>query len=435
MFKKILGTIFSKGLVTIVSFITLLLTTHILGAQGRGDAIVITTAVGLMGLVNDFIGGSSLVYLIPKQKNSWYFTHVLLFSLVGAVIVSILGTIVFKFGFFMVSGYWKYVFIIGLLTCIYSSILILILGYEDIRNYNLVGVFQPILTLCFFAGASLLGYGRVSTYIYSLGLSYLITIVMMIIMLRKIQKKLKRKSVKLGSLIILTEMISLGSVAQLGNLIQYLNYRFSYFVIDAHIGASGVGIYSVAVKISESIWLIAQSISLVQYTTITNSHDDKYSINLTIKLVKLSFVITTFLIILLIIIPGSLFGLIFGKDFSPIRIVLIYLSPGVIALGVGLILSHYFSGKGNYLVNTIGAFIGLCVSIPGCFLLIPGHGYLGAAATASIAYLVTVFYQMAVFINTTKVKIIDFKFNNNDWQQVSMILNKIKKQKRESSLL
>jgi len=418
MFNKILGTFLSKGFVALISLGTLLLTTHNLGAEGRGDISIITTMVGLMGLVNGFMGGATLVYLMPRYRNRQFFTQAIFFSLLWASLVCILGTALFKYGYQLQLNYWKYVLCLGLLTCIYSFLLVLILSNEEILIYNIIGVLQPSLNFIFFTGSVLHGYADVNTFIYCLSLSYICALLIEIIIVKKIGIRLEKNQEKMSPIQTMKEMVSLGSIAQLGNVIQYLNYRFSYFIINVYIGASGVGIYSVGVSIAESVWILAQSISLVQYSTIANTEDETYAIKITIKLAKISFIVTLVIILGIVFLPEFIFELVFGNEFAQVKTVLMYLSPGIVFFGFGIILSHYFAGKGQYYVNTTAALIGLIVSIPGCFLMIPLFGYLGAAVTASLSYFIIAIFQLGVFMRGTKIKLSNFKFNVKNLQEI-----------------
>jgi O-antigen/teichoic acid export membrane protein len=150
-------------------------------------------------------------------------------------------------------------------------------------------------------------------------------------------------------------------MAQLGNVIQYLNYRLSYFILNHYTTYANVGIYSVGVMTSESIWLISSSIATVQYSKIANINDLNYSRDLTLKLAKLSFVATFICVIILNFLPQGVFYFIFGKDFGPVKTVIFYLSTGIISFGLTVSISHYYAGVGKYYINlnTIAAFIGL----------------------------------------------------------------------------
>jgi len=418
MFNKILGTFLSKGFVALISFGTLLLTTHNMGAQGRGDISIITTVVGIMGLVNGFVGGGTLVYIMPRHKNRQFFTQAIFLSLLWASLVCVLGTALVRYGYQIQTRNWEYVLYLGLLTCSYSILLLMILSNENINTYNVIGVVQPSLHFVFFAGAILLGYVGVSTFVFCLSLSYIFSLLIEIVIVKNIYSTIHTVAEKIRPIQTIKEMLSLGLMSQLGNVIQYLNYRFSYFIINAYTGISAVGIYSVGISIAESVWMLAQSISLVQYSTIANNENEDYAIALTIKLAKLSFIITLTIMSGIVLLPRFLFGLIFGNEFTQVRNAIIFLSPGIVILSFGMILSHYFAGKGLYHINTIASLIGLLISIPGCFIMIPRFGYIGAAIVASVSYFMIVGYQLLIFLHKTNSNLEKFKIHYEDFNMI-----------------
>jgi len=294
----------------------------------------------------------------------------------------------------------------------------MILSNENINTYNVIGVVQPSLHFVFFAGAILLGYVGVSTFVFCLSLSYIFSLLIEIVIVKNIYSTIHTVAEKIRPIQTIKEMLSLGLMSQLGNVIQYLNYRFSYFIINAYTGISAVGIYSVGISIAESVWMLAQSISLVQYSTIANNENEDYAIALTIKLAKLSFIITLTIMSGIVLLPRFLFGLIFGNEFTQVRNAIIFLSPGIVILSFGMILSHYFAGKGLYHINTIASLIGLLISIPGCFIMIPRFGYIGAAIVASVSYFMIVGYQLLIFLHKTNSNLEKFKIHYEDFNMI-----------------
>lgn len=123
-----------------------------------------------------------------------------------------------------------------------------------------------------------------------------------------------------------------GSLAQLGNIIQYLNYRFSFFILNEYSGLAAVGIYSVSVTLVETVWIVSGSIALVEYSKISNIRDNEHARRLAIKLSKGSFLITLFLVSLLLCISPDWFAIIFGRDFTPVYRVNLVMSEGFVLL-------------------------------------------------------------------------------------------------------
>jgi O-antigen/teichoic acid export membrane protein len=270
--------------------------------------------------------------------------------------------------------------------------------------------------MIFFFG---LGIREVQAYLYGLYISYSFAfLASLVLILSSFRKKEVKES---GN--ILKQLFKLGSVMQLGNIIQFFNYRLSYYFIEFFLKRASVGIYSVAVQLSESIWLIAKSISMVQYTRISNEKDENYAAKLTLDLMKISFILTFLALILIMILLHVFFTLIVKPEFNQVPLIMYVLASGILTLSVSIILSPYFSGQGKPIHNTIGAAIGLFFTLVLSLILIPILKLPGAALAAVSAYIASTSYQFIVFVKKSKVKPRDFLLRKSD---IVLILNQVK---------
>jgi len=179
---------------------------------------------------------------------------------------------------------------------------------------------------------------------------------------------------------------------------QLFNYRLSYYIIEKYFDRATLGVFSIGVQISESVWIISKSIAMVQYARIANSTDEAYAHRLTSDFIKITGLITVAILAVLLVLPAQFFVLIFKAGFSNVTEVILSLSPGILAVALSLMLSHYFSGSGKPWHNTISSGIGLVFTVGLGFTLIPVYGISGAGLTASAAYMAGMLYQLFIFI-------------------------------------
>ena len=85
-------------------------------------------------------------------------------------------------------------------------------------------------------------------------------------------------------------------------------------------------------------------------------------------------------------------------------------------MAANMIFSHYFSGVNLPKHNLYGSLVGLLVTIPSIFILIPKYGIIGAGASVSLTYLATIIYQWRVFKKETKVRTIQLLPTLNDFK-------------------
>lgn len=415
MLKNVLNTLASKFFQYVFSFLLLILSTQYLGVYGRGVVSIIIASAGILNLLSGLIGGSSIVYLIPQNKTKDFLRQILIISFLWIIFTSIAGLSFLFLINFIPKELFLHTLILSILISLFSLGSMILLSQEKIVLYNLSNLMQVFFSFFLFGlFITLSKSAPVDYYLISLHISYAISFVFICYFLMRAWKKMENsdKLVKFPST--LKKLIKYGFIAQTGNIIQYLNYRLSYFILASLGGLSSVGIYSVGVVLSEAVWSIASSIALVQYSKIANTSDAEYSKNLTIKLSKFSFLITFLVLVILLAIPADVISFVFGKDFVQIKVVIYSLSIGILSLGFSMILSHYFAGLGKYYINTLATIIGLIITLLGNYLLIPKFGYIGSGMTASISYLAMSVFLFFSFLKTTNTKIALFKLTKMD---------------------
>jgi O-antigen/teichoic acid export membrane protein len=181
-------------------------------------------------------------------------------------------------------------------------------------------------------------------------------------------------------------MFGVGGWSQLANVLQFMSYRLSYYLIEDRLGMAAVGVFGVAVSLAESLWIISRAVSLVQMSEVANSNDLQRAKQITVNWFKATALFTLGAIVVLLAIPEPWLVFVFEKDFTGIRPLLWGLAPGILFLSVSNILTHYFAGIGYYRFNALVSFftlIGLLLALP---LLSNYAGLTGAAWAQSVAY-------------------------------------------------
>ncbi|HAQ72036.1 MAG TPA: hypothetical protein DCR48_13775, partial [Flavobacteriales bacterium] len=218
-----------------------------------------------------------------------------------------------------------------------------------------------------------------------------------------------------------------GSLVQIGNISQLLNYRLSFYFLELLItpmplALVRIGIYSASLQVAEALWQFAKSISTVQYSKVSNTKDKNVAIDISIKLGKLNYFATGIGIIFLLLIPASVYSSLFGAEFSEIKNHFIILAPGILALSLSNALSHYFAGVGQHKFNTQSSIFGLGITIIIGYFLIYQLGTIGAAFAASIVYVLQTIYQLAMLKRSTEVQYKDLLLGKEDFKTMIEIV-------------
>jgi O-antigen/teichoic acid export membrane protein len=215
---------------------------------------------------------------------------------------------------------------------------------------------------------------------------------------------------------LMKEILRFGTFVQVANIFQQLNYRLSLKFVDAYQGRAAVGVLSIGMTLAEGLWLVSRSISMVQFSRLSNEKDEKYAARVTLSFAKVTWIITLAGMGILLLMPVSVYTFVFGEQFAQVRNVIASLSLGIVALSVSMIFSGYFSGINKPFHNTISSAIGLVFTVGLGFLLVPLWGIIGAGIAATFSYTMATLYQFIFFIRMTKLQLRDFLLTREELQ-------------------
>ena len=206
----------------------------------------------------------------------------------------------------------------------------------------------------------------------------------------------------------------LGGSNQLAHIVQFMNLRLSYYLLDHFSSQGDLGVFSNGVSLAESVLLISNSITLVQYSKIVNNKDSAQSAELTIRLSKMSLSICLVAVVTMAFIPASFYTLLFGLQFLHVKNVIFTLLPGILFYNIALIVGHYFSGIGKYRINALANSLGLGVTLLLSFLTLSSYSTTYAGVISSISYALSALFLMQYFSKETNSRLSDLMPNRSD---------------------
>lgn len=416
MLRKIIQTIFSKGIISIINFLVVLITARYLGADGRGQISILFLNITVILLFNDIIGGSALVYIIPK-KNPY---SLLLPALFVGVFTGLLFPLLFHLYFHFKTEELIYFIILTLLSNHSSISNAFLNGFQKIKQNNAANISQSItIIVSLLVQFFVLNNYSVFSFYRSLCLGYFVNLLTSVFYLKN---SFKRSS--FSWMESLTFMAKYGLIVQTGNIFQLLNYRFCYYILDSANdlqSRKNVGVFSTASSISEAVWVIMNGIAMVQYATLSNRNNPQLAINLTIKLAKISFALSVFALFILNSLSANIFTFLFGKDFYNIKTYSLLLAPGIAMAGLTGIYSHYFAATGKMKISAMGSFVGLFITLSFSFVLIPIYGTNGAAYTNCASYVASSLFLLFMFKKQAQASFYSLLFK---WNKLFPLVSK-----------
>lgn len=174
----------------------------------------------------------------------------------------------------------------------------------------------------------------------------------------------------------------LGGISEIGAL------RFDQFVLFAWLGAAGLGLYSAAVFVAETLSLFAYATTLVTFGRLSTApaNDVRRLTELTLASVSLALLVFA---LPLWLFAEPLLVLLFGPGFAPAATALRILVLAAVIQGTGRVATSALRALGHPLVSSIVYVLGLIVGIPLVLWLVPAAGIEGAAIASLGAYLLT----------------------------------------------
>jgi len=381
-------TIITKFLILLANFGLVLFTTRTWGSEGRGEIALVIANVAFILVFSNVFCGSTIAYHAPSLHRNL----LLNISLAGALIISISGAIIFSLIFG--SGYFWPLFMISLLMSLTSAISTYWLGKNNIKNYNLLTLLNPLFIL---ASLVVLYFIFKKTALNTIYLAYYTGLcIVLLIGIAGLSGKEAFKAPK----IVFSEIKSIlryGVNNEFNYLIQFLNYRLSYYFIASMLGLSELGIFSIAASVSEAVWIISRSMSAIHFSNVINSDDYLKSRKETTVFAKQSFWISSLILCVLVLIPQQVYRFIFGDEFGYVRTLIIYLLPGIIAISLSNLYEQYFSGKGELKVIRNKSLCGLAATLILLPLLIRKYQLAGVCITLNVSYIISSFYLWLSF--------------------------------------
>jgi stage V sporulation protein B len=185
----------------------------------------------------------------------------------------------------------------------------------------------------------------------------------------------------------LGDQVRYGVQGQMANMAALFNYRIDQFLVAAFVSKAGVGHYTVAVGLSESVWWISSAVSLVMLPRLTAMSEEAAQ-EVTPLVCRNTLFISTLAALGVVAVSPVAIKVLFGDDYYPEALwPLILLMPGIVAASATRVLGSYLFSQGKVLYTTFATVIALGLDIVLDLVAIPLFHVSGAAAMSSVSYI------------------------------------------------
>ncbi len=407
MRKQIINTVITRAGSTLLNFLLALMIARHSGPEVKGETTLIITTIFFIVFVSNILGGHVLVYLLPRNK----IEALLLPALIWSLLVSIAAFVFLSATTIIPADWIPAVAVLSWLAAVISIQQTVLLAQQNIRLSNLLSLVPLVLlvggvAVCY----QFLNIHNVYAYIYASLVSYTITTGIGFVLLAK---QVNIRSIHF-SFAEIKSSFGYGFLFQLVEILQLLNLRLYFYQLGLQQGSRYLGIYSIGISILESVWIIPRSIATVHYVSTSNTAEVKQEAERTVSLVKLSLIISAAALLVLYLVPNSVFVFVFGQGFTDVKHSVRYLFPGIWIYGLLLVISSFYYGVARYKAPLIANAAGVVTLVIFSALLIPHYVMSGAGLAATISYAVAALSLLFFFIHDNKLSVLQFFPDKND---------------------
>jgi O-antigen/teichoic acid export membrane protein len=389
MFLKKTVSVFATQLALFaVAFLTSIIIARTLGPEGKGQLALLYTFLGVLGLLTNLGLTSATTYYVSRNRDAYgrvAGTSLMLQFLlaIGAIVVVALALPLIE-GLILKGGVPPLLVLLSLFFSLFAVVIgtasAIFLGLYRVDKFNYLRMVPGVAHLIFLS--ILLGLGRlnVTTAVISSGVAAICTAVMAVSWLRQIGTLPRPGLAQPWP----RRLLSYGLRGWIGSVSQQFNYRLDVFFVNYFVGVAGLGQYSLAVTLAESLWYIPDSVATVLFPR--TAADQQAAFSFTPMVSRNTAFITTMAALVMAVIIYPFLILIYGVRFGPSVAPFLVLLPGVICLSVGKVLSNDMAGHGKPQYGAWSATIALIVTVLFDILLIPRMGITGAALASTLSY-------------------------------------------------
>jgi O-antigen/teichoic acid export membrane protein len=385
-----------------------------IGPSGNGRYVLLLTLVGLTSMIVSLGLHAGITYEVSRRR--WSVARAYRTSFLLALVLGLAGVIV-GFGFFFLTRHTVFGGIPGWLALLALASVPLTLAYEYAASILLAREryehYTSLLTV-HAATLMLIGAGLAVPFglkgaVVGIPASALIGT---LLAAKLLADESSRDTTPDGG-DSLSRAVRFGLQSWGANLLQQVNYRFDVLILGGFATAAAVGVYSVALTLTSVAWILPQALQTVLFPRaasldqaaiageISSGESDealaKAIRHAVLQMLPVGLAVSA---LLALGVP-----LLYGPRFHETVALGFVLLPGVLALGVGKVLSSGIAGRGHPRYTLYAASISLPVTL-GLYLgLIPLYHAWGAAIASSVSYALSAFIALLFFRRVTQISL------------------------------
>ena len=188
-------------------------------------------------------------------------------------------------------------------------------------------------------------------------------------------------------------MLAYGFRVYVAILVSFLVIRLDLLLVNAYLGRTEAGLYSVAATLADGMFVLPTVVALNLFPRVARGDPTSASAEVfrSVAVLYGLFCLAT------VPVAGIAIRAFFGNEFDGATSLYYWLLPGIYSLGLLTILSHHFAGRGFPRQAVAFWFVGLALNLALNFTFLPGRGAWVAALVSSVTYTLLLVLHMWLF--------------------------------------
>jgi O-antigen/teichoic acid export membrane protein len=179
--------------------------------------------------------------------------------------------------------------------------------------------------------------------------------------------------------------LAFGGKSHFGRIMLLANYRADQWILGAIAGSRQLGLYSVAVAWAEGLFMLPTALAAVQRPDVVRA-TEREAAEQTAIVFRVSVLLTAVMAGVLVALAPLLCAGVFGEEFRGSTDQLRILAAGAFGVVALKQIGSALTGRQRPTAASLSIGAAFACTIVLDFLLIPGHGAMGAAIASSVAY-------------------------------------------------
>jgi O-antigen/teichoic acid export membrane protein len=401
-------TVAARIVIVIAGLVASVIMARTLGPEGKGLFSLSILVTGMVFLALNLGVGTASGFFLGRKKVSleelagnWLSLSVVIGLGALALSLSLVRVVVPRFVPSVPLGNVVLALFAVPFAVLMSNFLMLFRANDDFLSFNIVDALHPVAFCVLFTACAIFASSRLlQASIVAWLAAYVITALGAMLLMARFVRLAFRWN---GPLV--RETLRFGVQQNVGNLLDFLNYRFDMLLVNYFLNPAFVGYYSISVVIVEKVWYIPNVLSAVLHPRVAHAGQESDANRDTAMVSRITVLTVGVGCVAILLLGRFLVRLLYSDRFLPAVTPLFLLLPGIFMISLAKILTSDLTARGYPRASMWAGLAAVVSNVVANIVLIPRLAIDGAALSSTISYSLYAVVIVTYFRRVTGVRL------------------------------